>query len=72
MIKKADQENGEQKIRKAIEIIASLGIPRQQQNERSALTLLALLNLKPADRWQEAGNPCCNCYGNFNNEITKQ
>ena len=57
MIKKTDQESGEQKIREAMEIIEALGLPRQQQNERSALTLLSLLNLKSADRWQEAGNP---------------
>jgi len=57
MIKKMDQESGEQKIREALEIIEALGLPRQQRNERSALTLLSLLNLKPADRWQDAGNP---------------
>ncbi len=57
MIKKVDQESGEQKIREALEIIEALGLPRQQQNERSALTLLSLLDLKPADRWQDAGNP---------------
>ena len=57
MIKKADQASGEQKIREALEIIKALGLPRQQQNERSALSLLSLLDLKPADRWQDAGNP---------------
>jgi hypothetical protein len=57
MIKKTDQESGEQKIREAMEIIEALGLPRQQQNERSALTLLSLLKLKPANRWQDAGNP---------------
>ncbi|MDO9229515.1 MAG: BsuBI/PstI family type II restriction endonuclease [Syntrophales bacterium] len=57
MIKKTDQESGEQKIREAMEIIEALGLPRQQQNERSALTLLSLLDLKPADRWQDAENP---------------
>ncbi|MFH2120211.1 MAG: BsuBI/PstI family type II restriction endonuclease [Pseudomonadota bacterium] len=57
MIKKTDQESSEQKIREALEIITALGLPRQQQNERSALTLLSLLDLKPADRWQNAGNP---------------
>ena len=57
MNKKTDQESGEQKIREALKIITALGLPRQQQNERSALTLLSLLNLKPADRWQDAGNP---------------
>ena len=57
MIKKADRDKGEQKIQEALEIIMALGLPRQQQNERSALTLLSLLDLKPADGWQEAGNP---------------
>ena len=57
MIKKMDEESGEQKIQEALEIIEALGLPRQQQNERSALTLLSLLDLKPADRWEDAGNP---------------
>lgn len=57
MIEKADREKGEQKIQEALEIILALGLPRQQQNERSALTLLALLDLKPANRWQDASNP---------------
>jgi hypothetical protein len=39
MIKKADRDKGEQKIQEALEIIMALGLPRQQQNERSALTL---------------------------------
>jgi hypothetical protein len=57
MTKKTDHESGEQKIQEAMEIIETLGLPRQQQNERSALTLLSLLDLKPADRWQDAKNP---------------
>jgi type II restriction enzyme len=57
MIKKTDQDSGDQKIREAMEIIEALGLPRQQRNERSALTLLSLLNLKPADLWQDAENP---------------
>lgn len=57
MIKKAGKDKGEEKIREALEIIVALGLPRQQQNERSALTLLSLLDLKPADGWQDAGNP---------------
>jgi hypothetical protein len=57
MIKKMDHESGERKIREALEIIEALGLPRQQQNERFALTLLSLLDIKPADRWQYAGNP---------------
>ena len=33
-------------IEAAHQIIISLGLPRAQQNERSALSLLALLNLR--------------------------
>jgi hypothetical protein len=39
------------KIDEGIEILRSLGLPRAQQNERSALTLLALLDLKEDDSW---------------------
>ncbi|EIG2394393.1 restriction endonuclease [Escherichia coli] len=39
------------------QIIASLGLPRAQQNERSALCLLALLNLTPGKAWANAENP---------------
>lgn len=35
-------------------ILKALGLPRAQQNERSALTLLALLDLSPAKPWAEA------------------
>ncbi|MGB3135894.1 MAG: BsuBI/PstI family type II restriction endonuclease [Nodosilinea sp.] len=41
----------------AKQIIVSLGLPRAQQNERSALCLLALLNLAPGKPWREAGAP---------------
>ncbi len=47
----------EKKISNAIEIIAALGLPRAQQNERSALCLLALGDLKPDTDWQEASTP---------------
>lgn len=43
-----------QKIKESIEILKKLGFPKQQQNERSALTLLSLLNLKPEDKWENA------------------
>lgn len=46
-----------QKIEEAIEILKSLGLPRGQQNERSALTLLALLGLEPEMSWSEAQDP---------------
>ncbi|MEV2375580.1 BsuBI/PstI family type II restriction endonuclease [Paenibacillus larvae] len=41
----------------AIEIIKALGLPKAQLNERSALCLLALLNLTPDKTWVEAQNP---------------
>ena len=44
-------------IKAAHQIIISLGLPRAQQNERSALTLLALLNLTPGKPWAKAENP---------------
>ena len=47
----------QQKISEALEILKAFGMPRGQQNERSALTLLALLNLKPAGTWNEVEQP---------------
>lgn len=44
-------------IKAAQQIIISLGLPRAQQNERSALCLLALLNLTPGKAWANAENP---------------
>lgn len=44
-------------IEAARHIIISLGLPRQQQNKRSALCLLALLNLTPGKAWADAENP---------------
>ncbi|MEO5342047.1 MAG: restriction endonuclease [Gammaproteobacteria bacterium SHHR-1] len=44
-------------IEAARQIIISLGLPRAQQNERSALCLLALLNLRPGKSWADAENP---------------
>jgi adenine-specific DNA-methyltransferase len=45
------------KISQALEILSTLGMPRAQQNERSALTFLALLNLHPNGSWQEIERP---------------
>ncbi len=41
----------------ATEIISALGLPGAQQNERSALCLLSLLDLPPGKPWADAGNP---------------
>ena len=44
-------------IEAARRILKSLGLPPAQQNERSALCLLALLNLTPGKPWTDAENP---------------
>ncbi|MFH1060747.1 MAG: BsuBI/PstI family type II restriction endonuclease [Pseudomonadota bacterium] len=44
-------------IKDAMQILVALGLPRAQQNERSALCLLALLNLTPNRTWADAENP---------------
>jgi hypothetical protein len=44
-------------IEEAHHILISLGLPRAQHNERSALSLLALLNLAPNKKWAQAENP---------------
>jgi hypothetical protein len=44
-------------VRAALQALASLGLPRAQQNERSALCLLALLDLQPSQSWSDAKNP---------------
>jgi adenine-specific DNA-methyltransferase len=46
-----------EKISEAIEILRSLGLPRGQLNDRSALTLLALVELQPEMTWSQASNP---------------
>jgi len=60
LVHMTDDENpleAQQKIDKALEIVKALGIPRGQQNERSALTLLALLDLKPDGAWNALQRP---------------
>ncbi len=44
-------------LQDATTILTALGMPRAQQNDRSALTLLALLDLKPGrDTWAGGDN----------------
>lgn len=45
------------KREEALEIIKSLGLPRQQQNERSCLTLLALAGLSESQPWSATDRP---------------
>ena len=41
------------KIDEAKEILKELGLPKQQQNELAAFTLLALCGIKPRDKWNK-------------------
>jgi len=41
----------------ALEILKGLGLPSQQQNERSCLTLLALAGLKEKQPWSKTKRP---------------
>ncbi len=50
-------EKNNKHIDEAHKILISLGLPRAQHNERSALCLLALLNLTPSKMWAQAENP---------------
>ncbi len=42
------------KIKEGLDILVKVGVPRAQQNERSALTLLAVLDLKKSTPWAGA------------------
>lgn len=57
MSKKPSAKKAAQKTEEALEILRALGFPRQQINERSALTLLSLLDLKPDDDWANSQDP---------------
>jgi len=45
------------RIDEALAILTSLNVPREQQNERSALVLLALLGMTPRKSWSAATDP---------------
>ena len=45
------------KIEEALAILKDLGMPRPQLNERTALCLLALLNMTPTKNWDECEDP---------------
>jgi adenine-specific DNA-methyltransferase len=47
----------QKRLEEAVAILAELGLPREQVNERSALTLLALLGLTPHQTWSDADSP---------------
>jgi adenine-specific DNA-methyltransferase len=45
------------RVEEALAVLIAIGIPREQQNERSALTLLALADIQPATRWKSTKTP---------------
>ena len=54
---RGDALQAERRIQESHSILESLGLPRGQRNERSALTLLALLGVTPGTPWADAGDP---------------
>lgn len=44
-------------IDEALQILTDIGLPRAQRNERSALTLLALIDMRPDKTWAAAAAP---------------
>ncbi|HFR4131377.1 BsuBI/PstI family type II restriction endonuclease [Raoultella ornithinolytica] len=55
--KTTDPLKSQEKIEQSLEILRLLGMPRAQINERSALTLLALLDLHPDGCWSKIQRP---------------
>ena len=55
------------KIEEAKQILGELGLPQKQQNDRSALILLAFCNLKEKDKWRKAKAVSMSVVGNKEN-----
>jgi type II restriction enzyme len=47
----------QRRITEAQTVLTAFGLPKEQQNERAAFTLLALLNLTPQRQWAHAEQP---------------
>lgn len=47
----------EKKLQEAYSILVDLGMPRAQLNERTALCLLALVNITPTKKWADCESP---------------
>ncbi len=52
-----DEARAARHIQEALRVLGDLGMPRAQRNERSALCLLALLDLTPDKPWAAATDP---------------
>jgi BsuBI/PstI restriction endonuclease domain/BsuBI/PstI restriction endonuclease HTH domain len=47
----------QQRISESLSVLQQLGLPKEQLNERTAICLLALLDLPPNKTWHNASNP---------------
>lgn len=52
-----DTDHVQARIDEGLAILNDLGMPREQLNERSALTLLAIVGVTPTDSWSTASAP---------------
>ncbi len=52
-----DTDHVQARIDEGLAILRDLGMPREQLNERSALTLLAIVGVAPTDAWATASAP---------------
>lgn len=41
----------------ALKVLSDIGLPRAQQNDRSALSMLALLDMQPGRKWNQSTDP---------------
>jgi len=64
-------ENLHKKTKEAIRILSELGLPKQQVNERTALTILALFDLTKSKAWKKASRPLIGVYGILEHMDTK-
>ena len=47
----------EKRIAEALSILKAIGMPNEQLNDRTAICLLALIDLAPKENWSNAKNP---------------
>jgi adenine-specific DNA-methyltransferase len=52
-----DPMTSKKKVDEAIMMLKTLGVPREQQTERAALTLLALADWRPGSAWRDVATP---------------
>ena len=52
-----DSDQVQARIDEGLAVLGDLGMPREQLNERSALTLLAIVGVSPTDAWSRASAP---------------